>query len=176
MVFVCVNDKIRPMLQFPLYISLIAGTASLAQGCLNGGQVEPARWILYFGALWVVAQAARWRWFAPLGLLAALACAGYGIWVGLSAAWMFAGAIGALFAWDLSNFERRLKASAPDNAAALMHRHLSRVALISGLGLIYSLLRMLYWWEVYADALAYLSMLGAVGADLVLGRVKRGRS
>lgn len=158
------------MLQFPLYISLIAGTISLATGYLNGGQIEAARWILYFGAAWSAAQAGRWRWFAPIGLLAALTCAGYGIWVGLPASWMFAGAVGALFAWDLSDFKRRLDVSAPEGAADVVQRHLIRVAFISGVGLIYSLLRMVYWWEVYADALAYLSMLAAAGASLVWGR------
>ncbi len=158
------------MLQFPLYISLIAGTASLAQGYLDGGQVDPARWILYFGAMWIAAQISRWRWFAPIGLFAALTCAGYGVWIGLPASWMFAGAMGALFAWDLSDFKHRLDASAPEGAAEVARRHLLRLGFIVGAGLVYSLLRMVYWWEVYADALAYLSMLGAAGAGLLWGR------
>jgi hypothetical protein len=160
------------MLQFPLYISLIAGTASLALGYLEGGYVEPARWIIYFGAFWLVTQASRWRWFAPIGLFAALTCAGYGIWIDLSASWMFAGALGALFAWDLSDFKRRLEVAAPEGAAAVIRRHLLRLGFISGAGLTFSLLRMFYWWEVYADALAYLSMLAAAGASLVWGRTR----
>lgn len=161
------------MLQFPLYISLIAGASSFAQGYVDGGRIEVARWILYFGAIWIVAQTSRWRWFAPIGLFAALICGGYGIWIGLSASWMFAGAMGALFAWDLSDFRQRLEVSVPEGAAEVVQRHLLRLIFISGLGIVLSLLRMFYWWEVYADALSYLSMLGAVAANLVWGRARR---
>ena len=160
------------MLSFPLFVSLIAGTVSLARGYLDDGYIVPARWILYFGAMWILTQAGRWRWFAPIGLFAALICAGYGIWIGLSAPWMFAGALGALFAWDLSDFKHRLEVAAPENAATVIQRHLLRLGFISGLGLVYSLLRMIYWWEIYADALAYLSMLAAAGASLVWGRAR----
>lgn len=160
------------MLQFPLYISLIAGTSSFAQGYLDFGYIDLARWILFFGAFWIFAQINRWRWFAPIGLFAALIGAGFGIWIGLSISWMFAGAVGALFAWDLAEFKYRLGLSTPEGAAAVIQRHLIRLALISGLGLVYSLLRMFYWWEIYTEGLAYLSMLAAAGASLLFGRKK----
>jgi len=143
------------------------------QGYLDGGKVDLARFILCFGAFWIFAQVNRWRWFAPIGLMAALVGAGYGIWIGLAVSWMFAGVLGALFAWDLSEFKHRLTTSAPDGTAAVIQRHLIRLGLISGLGLVYSLLRMFYWWTIYTDGLAYLSMLSAVGVSLVWGWARR---
>ena len=163
------------MLSFPLYISILAGATSLARGVLGAGEAQPARWILFFGLFWALAQFKRWHWFAPIALLVSLAAAGYGLWLDLSAHWMAAGALGALFAWDLSDFSRRLKVSAPDGAYELTQRHLLRLSLLTALALVYSVLRMIYWWEFFLESLAYLGILAALGAAIVAGRIQRTR-
>lgn len=86
---------------------------------------------------------------------------------------MLAGALGALFAWDLSDFERRLRDSAPEDAPALTRRHLIRLCALAVLGLAWSLLRMLYWWRFSLEWLVYAAILAALGISLLIGRMRR---
>jgi len=161
------------MIQIPLYISLLVGVASLVVGYRVEGFPDLTRWMLVFGAVWAFAQWQRWRWFAAIGLLAALAAAGYGLWIGLPSGWMLAGVIGALFAWDLSDFERRLHDSAPEDAAALKRRHLVRLGFVALAGLSYSLIGMLVRWQVSREWIGYAAILSALGVAYILGRGKR---
>jgi hypothetical protein len=167
------------MIQLPLYVSLLVGVASLVMGYGAAshaeGLYEPTRWMLVFGALWAFAQFQRWRWFAAIGFFAALAAAGYGLWLSLPSGWMLAGALGALFAWDLADFERRLQASAPEDALALVQRHLLRLGLLAAAGLVYSLLGMIYWWEFSQEWAGYAAILSALGIALLIRRVRQAR-
>jgi hypothetical protein len=162
------------MLQFPLYVSILVSVASLVMGYRAEGHAEWTRGLLAFGALWAFAQWRRWRWFPSIGLLTALAAAGSGLWIGLPSGWMLAGALGALFAWDLSDFERRLHHAAPEDAPALVQRHLMRLGMLAAAGLAYSLLGMLYWWKYSLDWTGYTAILSALGISLLVGRMRRG--
>ena len=153
---------------------MLAGLASFAQGYLAAGNIQMTRGLLAFGALWTFAQIRRWLWFPPFGLFVSLMIAGYGLWTGLSVPWMFAGALGALFAWDLSDFQHRLQDSAPEDASALIQRHLLRLGLLAAAGLASSGLRMLYWWRIFQDGLVYVAILSALGVGLLVGRLRRG--
>jgi len=161
------------LIRFPLFVSLLVGVASLVMGYNAAGLSEPTRGILAFGALWAFAQFQRWRWFPSIGLFAALIGAGYGLWIGLPSGWMLAGALGALFAWDLSDFERRLRASAPEDAPALVRRHLLRLGVLAAAGLAYSLLGMIYWWKFSLEWVGYAAILSALGLAQLLGEKMR---
>ena len=160
------------MILLPLFVSLLVGVASLVMGYNAEGLSEPTRWMLVFGALWAFAQFQRWRWFAAIGLFAALAAAGYGLWLNLPSGWMLAGALGALFAWDLSDFERRLRASGPEDAPALIQRHLLRLGMLAAAGLAFSLLGMIYWWKFSLEWVGYTAILSALGVSLLVKRVR----
>jgi hypothetical protein len=160
------------LILLPLFVSLLVGVASLVMGYRAEGLSEPARWMLAFGALWALAQIQRWRWFAAIGLFAALAAAGYGLWLDLSTGWMLAGALGALFAWDLADFERRLRASGPEDAPALEQRHLLRLGMLAAAGLAFSLLGMIYWWKFSLEWVGYIAILSALGVSLLVKRVR----
>jgi hypothetical protein len=162
------------LIRFPLFVSLLVGVASLVMGYNAAGLSEPTRGILAFGALWAFAQFQRWRWFPSIGLFAALIGAGYGLWIGLPSGWMLAGALGALFAWDLSDFERRLRASAPEDAPALVRRHLLRLGVLAAAGLVYSLLGMIYWWKFSLEWVGCAAILSVLGVSLLIGRMQRG--
>jgi hypothetical protein len=167
------------MILFPLLVSLLVSVASLIMGYGTASHAEGlsewTRWMLPFGALWVFAQFKRWRWFAPIGLFAALVAAAYGLWLDLPSGWMLAGALGALFAWDLSDFERRLQASGPEDAPSLLQRHLVRLGMLAAAGLAYSLLGMLYWWKFSLEWVGYAALLSALGLALLVGRLRRSR-
>lgn len=160
------------MIQLPLYVSLFVGVASLVMGYNVASLSEWTRGILAFGALWAFAQFQRWRWFPPIGLFAALIGAGYGLWLGLPSGWMLAGALGALFAWSLADFERRLRASGPEDAPALARRHLLRLGVLAAAGLAYSLLGMIYWWKFSLEWVGYAAILSALDVSLLIGRMR----
>jgi hypothetical protein len=117
-------------------LSIALGVSSLAWAYYSSGLTAPARWLLILGAVWLVAAWRRWRWFAAPGLFVLVAAAGLGLWIGLPFGWMIAGALGGLFAWDLTDFERRLRQAAPgDDRGGLEARHLARLGLVALAGL-----------------------------------------
>jgi hypothetical protein len=116
--------------------SIVLGVASLAWAFDSQGLSAPARWLMIFGLGWLLAAWRRWTWFAPLGLFVLVAVAALGLWIGLPFGWMIAGALGGLFAWDLSDFARRLRGAAPDDdRGGLERRHLTRITLVALAGL-----------------------------------------
>jgi hypothetical protein len=89
----------------------------LGAGYLLGGMVAWAPVALLPGVLWL---AGRWygarrpaarRWIAGAALALAFGVAAAGLWIGLGAVWMLAGAVAGLCAWDLDDFEGRLVAA-----------------------------------------------------------------
>ena len=157
-----------------LYVSLVVATASLAWGYHTGGFSKAVIWILVCGAIWVAAQIWRWYWLPSLGLFAAVALAGFGLWLNLPGGWMLAGALGALFAWDLSDFERRLRTAATDDdAAGLERRHLLRLTIVAGLGFLFSLIGMFSRLEFSFEILAFLTLLAALGLTQLIGKMRR---
>ncbi len=119
-----------------LLFSIVMGVASLAWGYAQVGLPQFSRWILLFGAVWLVAVWRRWRWFPYIGLGFNFLVAALGLWfLNFPPGWMFAGAIGGLLAWDLTDFRYRQRFAASDaERRSVETRHLLRVALLALLG------------------------------------------
>ena len=97
--------------------------------------------ILIPGILWLFGQWRGRRWTAPVGLVCTVAAAGIGLWLDLSLGWMLLGAVAALCAWDLDHFAQRMRAAGRvEDAPALERRHLQRLLLVAGLGLLLAFL------------------------------------
>ncbi len=124
------------MTLFGLLFGIVLGIGSLAWGYLQVGLPQFARWILFFGALWLLAVWQRWRWFATIGLIFNFLVAALGLWLlNFPPGWMFAGAIGALLAWDLTYFRYRQRfVSSDDERHAMEGRHLVRLSVLALLG------------------------------------------
>jgi hypothetical protein len=119
-----------------LVLSIILGAGSLAWGYAQVGLPQLARWILAFGLLWLVAVWRRWRWFATVGLSVYFLVAALGLWfLNFSPGWMFAGAMGGLLAWDLTDFRWRQRfAASNEERRVVERRHLLRISLVALLG------------------------------------------
>ncbi len=116
--------------------SIIIGIGSLAWGYTEMGFVVFARWILIFGAVWLFTAWRGWSWFSSLGLFFAILASALGLWFRFTPGWMFSGGIFALFAWDMTDFRRRmLSIAADDNARGMERRHIARISLLSLIGL-----------------------------------------
>jgi hypothetical protein len=157
-----------------LFVSLAAGVSSLAWGYAEVGLAVQTRWLVVLGIVWIIAQAQRVRWVASLGLLVSVAAAAYGLWLELSAGWMLAGAVGALFAWDLSEFERRVHlADLDDDKAGMERRHLLRLTFVAGAGFLFSLIGMLVRLQFTFEWTAFLAILSALGVTQLVRGMRR---
>lgn len=153
------------MTLFGLLFSIVLGIGSLAWGYLQVGLPVFARWILFFGAIWLFAVWQRWRWFASVGLIFSFLAAAVGLWfLNFAPGWMFAGAIGGLLAWDLTYFQVRLLYAASDEERRTMEaRHFVRVSAIAILGFLLASLAMVVKLQFnfqWALLLAVVAILG----------------
>lgn len=124
------------MTLFALLLSILLGVGSLAFGYHLAGLMQFARWIILFGALWLIAVFRHWRWFAYIGVAFNLLFAALGLWLlNFSPGWMFAGAIGGLLAFDLTRFWNRVRLIDADvEWRGLERRHLVRISILAILG------------------------------------------
>jgi len=113
----------------------VAAAGTLVWGYAGVGLQVAARWLLVIGALWLLAHWQHWYWVGSLGLLAFVAAAAVGLWIGLSPGLMVIGATGGLIGWDLAAFMRRMRLASPrDDLRGLEMRHLARVGIVAALG------------------------------------------
>ncbi|HEY9151784.1 MAG TPA: hypothetical protein VIN60_02780 [Anaerolineales bacterium] len=133
------------MTLFILLFSIAFGVGSLAFGYHLAGFTPFVRWIIFFGALWLVTVWQRWRWFAYLGIAFNLIAAALGLWLlNFSPGWMFAGAIGGLLAFDLTFFWERVRfMDSDEERRGLETRHLVRISLLTMIGMTLASLAML---------------------------------
>ena len=153
-------------------LSVILGTGSLAYGYSQMGLTNQARWFVFLGILWLVAQWRKNYWFSSLALFVIIIAAAFGVWVEFPTIWMLLGALGGLLGWDLSDFARRLSyAASTDDVSGMERRHLARVGIVAVLGLGLALLSL----YVQVNRLAFevavgLVLLAALGLTrLVIG-------
>lgn len=118
-----------------LLASIVFASASFAWGYFQSGFGLYAIWILIFGAGWLLVAWRKWNWFSSIALLVYIVVAVLGLWFEFSSTLMFAGGMLALFAWDVSDFRRRLNLSAKDDdVRRLEGHHLLQISLLALLG------------------------------------------
>jgi len=163
---------------FALLFSIVFGVGSLAFGYHLANLTPIVRWIIYFGILWLVAAWQRWRWFAYVGITFNLLAAALGLWLlNFPPGWMFAGAIGGLLAFDLTDFRYRLRFSASDQERRIVeNRHLPRVTLLAVLGMILSSFAMLIKRQLTFEWAVLLMIVAVFGIIQLVDRFRqRGR-
>lgn len=160
-----------------LLFSILLGAGSLAWGYAQVGLPQISRWILYFGAVWLVAVWRRWRWFATVGLIVNFLAAALGLWfLNFPPGWMFAGAIGGLLAWDLTEFRYRQRFAASDEERRdVESRHFMRLSILALLGFALASLAMAVKLQFNFEWALVLAIVAALGiTQLVRWFRKRG--
>jgi hypothetical protein len=120
-----------------LITSIVLAASALMLAYAFGALWLPAAAILISGLLWIVGQRLGWRWVAlpMVGLFVVVAAVG--AWLDLSPVLLLVGLIAALSAWHLDGFARQLqRVDAVERERALQRRHLRRLLLVDGLGLL----------------------------------------
>lgn len=125
------------MITFALLSSIILSVGSFAWGYIQAGFDGPARWIIACGVLWLLAMWQKWRWVSGLAVLVALVLALIGLWFNFIAGWMFSGAIFALFAWDMTEFQgKMIFMPMREDIKGMERRHLARISFLALVGML----------------------------------------
>lgn len=167
-------------LQRVFWAHLLLATLSLAAAYLLSGQWIAGLVFALLGGLWALTARALlakqtegywhflarvWPMAGPLMFVYVIAAtvgilSGFPTWLGLLAV------TGALGAWDLYHFLRRLTAAGQvEYALGLGRSHLRHLLLVEGIGLAAGLLafsarlRLSFWWVVLLAALAVIGMV-----------------
>lgn len=125
---------------------MMISIGAFAWGYWQVGFESLARWVSAFGVFWMIAQWQRWRWVSSVWTVSAVLLAIFGLWFDLNLGWMFSGALFALFAWDLTEFRRKLKQLSPrEDAKGMERRHVLRLGFLSAGGILIALLLDRLW-------------------------------
>ena len=147
-----------------LMFSIIISTGSLAWGYASVGLDSVVRWIIAFGVLWLFSQWLRWRWFSALALFLSILFAITGLWLSFPIGWMFASAIFALVAWDMTELRTKLKFLLPrEDSKGIERRRVARVSLLAFSGLLLASLMVLWliqWTSEWGMFLLGVTLLG----------------
>jgi hypothetical protein len=155
------------------FLAIVLAAAALASGyMLKGGFAAAtdggaaavygvgAVLALALGIIWLVGTWRRWLWAPTAGLVLGAGLAGYGLLQHAGAGWMLVGLVAALTAWDLDRFVQILSAvERIENRASLERRHLQRLVLVDGLGLLLGAVALLVRTRI---SLALMLLLGLV--------------
>ena len=130
--------------------------------------------IFVLGLLW-----AGGIWFnrnevISLGFVTFVTIAAYGLYLHVAALWMLIGVVAALIGWDLARFQRRLdsQAGSPLATSQLKTIHLSRLAAVSGLGLLLGAASMALQIDLTLGWAVLLGLLMVVSLSWVVRRIR----
>ena len=162
------------MTYFALIVSLVIGVGSLAFPYAGAGEELAVRGLLFFGLFWLYAAWRRWAWFSALGILFLVGLAGYGLWIGFSPGWMIAGSLGALMAWDLSEFLRRMDAAPKsEDLLGMQWRHITRLTIIAAIGVALASISMAVRLEFTLESMMLLALVAVLGLMQLVGWVRK---
>ncbi|MCF6277940.1 MAG: hypothetical protein L3J16_04225 [Anaerolineales bacterium] len=163
------------MITFGAYFTLWMGTLALVWAYGSADFSRLAWGLLGIGALWTWGLIRRKKWMPGLGLILLTLSAATGLYQELPFGWMFAGALGALISYDLSNFLLRLRYAAPNEDTRLLQRvHLTRLGLMTLLGLMLSTISIFWQAEFTFEWAIFLMVAGVWGVSLLVGWVRQG--
>jgi hypothetical protein len=133
----------------------------------------PAIILILAGITWVVGQI-KWTWIGSLGFAMVTIAAVLGIFLNFPVMPNIAGIMFAFIAWDLAEFNSRLKQAAKhDDMKSIERRHLIRLGLILaaswGVVLLTRTIRVRFNFEVAA----LLVLAGVWGISLLVGRLQK---
>jgi hypothetical protein len=149
-----------------ILFSIGIGTAVFAFGFADIDLLLPCILILMLGAGWIYAQWVGMEWSSMAGLIGAGIIGGSGILIGANSAWMLAGILFSLLAWDLIEFQTRLSFAASVSDPKLLERkHLRLLGMLAVstaalyLITIFVHLKLGVWWLIF---LAFVLTFGLI--------------
>ena len=162
------------MSYFAFVTSVLMGVGSLSYAFAGSGFDLVSRGLLILGAVWLFAGRQRWVWFSTIALVIMVVLAGYGLWIALSPGWMITGALGALLAWDLTEFMRRLRfAPLMDDLRTLERRHLTRLTIVTLIGVGLASIAMFVRVEFTFEWIMLLTLVAVLGVTQLVSWLRK---
>lgn len=161
------------MTRFAILLSIVAATGIIAYGMIDHGWLSRGLLAIAIGIVWLVIylrkmkDIAGWTFFI-FGTMPALA-----IWVGVERGLAFAGMVFALIAWDLIDFEVRLKAvHHSQDARQIELAHFTRLGIIIGVSLFVALIAGLVRVSLTLGSALIFVLLGIWGISTLVYRLR----
>jgi hypothetical protein len=156
-----------------LYLGAILSVVILVLEYFFQGMTYQTLALVVVGVVWVLGQI-RWTWIGSLGMVFVTIAALAGVFLGLPVLPMISAIMFAFIAWDLSDFNGRLKLAAKqDDVRNLERNHLLRLGLVLGAGwgvvLLTRIIRVRFTFEIAA----LLALLGVWGISQLVGKLRR---
>jgi len=127
-------------------------------------------------ALWIVAAIRSWLWVPTVIFLSHVLMAGAGFFWSIDAPWLIIGVLCALFSWDLYSLDIRFKTAgevAPESKITV--KHIRRLALTGGLGILLVIVTFAIKLEIKFGWLIGLGLIVAIGLSYVINHLLRTR-
>jgi hypothetical protein len=126
------------------------------------------------GAFWMVGQWRRWRWVTSVALVLLMGAAVMGLWLGVGGGWMLVGVVTALVAWDLDRFVWRMRAAGRvESADTLERRHLQRLLIVGGAGLLLGAVALSFRIRLGFAVAFLLALLAVLGLSQAVSFLRR---
>lgn len=165
----------RPLLLLTL---LLAGL-SIAGGTFLVGLPALGAVALAGGGVWLIGLLRGWKWLAAPMLLLLSGAAAAAFWLASPAALetvlLLGGALSAFLAWDLTDFEARIRLAGDADRPRLERVHLSRLGLVVGGSIFLFLLALTVEIRLNFEWTALLALIGAGGIGYLVGRIRPGK-
>jgi len=156
--------------------SIGLATAVLALGYGLGGLGAGVPLVVALGILWLIGQSGGRGWASSLGLGLYAGVAAIGLLLDLAAGWMLLGLAGALTAWDLDGFLHRLRSVKRMDAPIrrdLEYRHLRRLLVVDGLGLLLAAVALGIRLKLAFGTVLLVVLLAILGLSRAIGFLSR---
>jgi len=162
------------MITFSAYFTLWIGTLALAWAYHQADLPNLVWSSLALGALWTWGLLQFKKRMPVFGLIAITLLAVIALFKNIPFGWSFASALSGLLSYDLSNFRQRLRFASPTEDTKLLQRvHLTRLSLMTFLGLTLSSIAMLWQAEFTFEWAVFLMLAGVWGISLLVGWVRK---
>jgi hypothetical protein len=130
--------------------------------------------VLGLGLVWLAGQRRGWGWLVSLGLVIFVGLAALGLYSGVVSLWILLATLGALSAWDLAYFARRLEQTPNvDGAAAMKQTHFRRLQIVVGVGLLLGLAALSWQPQLTFSQAVLLGLLMVLSLSWVVGFIRR---
>jgi hypothetical protein len=165
---------VLPMISSALAISIVLAASALIAAYGLGALWLPAAGILVLAGLWFVGQQANWPWMSWLMVALFAGAAAFGALLELSPLPLVIGLIAALSAWDLGEFDRQLqRADAVEGEHVLKRRHLRRLLVVDGLGLLCAMVALAVQVRLSFGLALVLGLIALVGLSRAIRFLRR---
>jgi hypothetical protein len=152
-----------------VWLGAAMATGVLAAGFALSGLGPWAALALAPGGAWLAGMWRGLRGSSSAGLFGFAALSAAGLLLGVEQGWMLACLAAAMWSWDLDAFGSWIRGVlSPEQAEVMVRRHLVRLALVEGLGLLLAVLALEVRVRMGMAVLVFLGLVLAAGFARVL--------